>query len=163
MKRAVRVLVLIVASVECYKLRILNITECRVPDPPMMKNVREQWSGTIEPYTERDKMLLRGNVTVLRDVRFYARFKMAERQKRYNNIVTFKGITCRNIITKMLMQFTNIMYDPNECKVLKGNYVFEVNKLIFSIFISPVPTLRPYLTVSLLNVTRVQIDRSLTA
>lgn len=130
MKKAVRLLVLIVASVECYKFRILNVTECRVPDPPMVKAVREKLLGSIETYTENDKILLKGNITVLQDVRFYARFKVIEQGKQYNNMINVKGITCRNIIVKMLLQSTNLKYDGKECKVLKGNYAFEVNKRI---------------------------------
>lgn len=105
---------------------LLSCKPCENPEPPMAEDSADHYMGTIDIHEAGHRFLLRGNITFVRDSKLLVRIKSGIEKKssvKYN--IKFEGISCNNIVARMILNSVNVKYDPKTCTVLRGNYVFD--------------------------------------
>lgn len=120
------VFIVLFLEIDAYNLTLLSFKPCENPEPPMAENYADHYMATIDTFQVGHRLLLRGNITILQDISFHLRFKSGVEKKSsviFN--IKFEGISCNNIVTRMILNSVNVKYDPKTCTLLKGNYNFD--------------------------------------
>lgn len=109
-----------------HKSTLLSFTPSANPEPPMADNYTDYFRGTIDTYKVGQRLILRGNLTFAQDIKLFLRFKSGVEKKstvKFN--IKFEGISCSNIVTRLILNSINVKFDSKTCTVLKGNYLFD--------------------------------------
>lgn len=109
-----------------HKSTLLSFKPCANPEPPMAENHTDRYMGTIDTIKVGQQLFLRGNITFLQDTKLYLCFKSGVEKKssvKFN--IKFEGVSCNNIVTRMILNSVNVKYDPKTCTLLRGNYTFD--------------------------------------
>lgn len=115
-----------------YKATLLSILPCTQPDPPYAKKMFIEANITL--YSKNNNVLLRSNITVKEDLLgCVVRFKANQNKKEVgSSSIDYKGLTCKNMFTKLIYSNFKVKYDPVTCKIFKGNYAnnnIDINKI----------------------------------
>lgn len=105
---------------------LLSFKPCVNPEPPMAENYTDHYTETMDTYKVRQRLFLRGNITIVQNIRLDSRFKSGvEKKSRVKFNIKFEGISCNNIVTRLILKSVKVKFDPKTCTLMKGNYFFD--------------------------------------
>lgn len=120
------VFVLLFLGSKAYNSTLLSFKPCVTPEPPMAADVPDHYIGTIDTFKSGRRLLLRGNITIVQNIKLYSRIKSGiEKKTKVRFTIKFEGISCNNMVTRMIFNSVKVKYDPTTCTLLRGNYIFD--------------------------------------
>lgn len=125
-----------------YKITLRSTEKCSNPEPPYEKNPLVDI--TIEAYNKSGGVYFKGNLTIKDNMKGYY-WKIKTAIERPGNVIkhmnTFKKLTCKSVIPKVMLITSNIRYNEKTCEIYKGSYSFEkmdFNKLDSGAYYFPI-------------------------
>lgn len=104
-------------TLEALTTTLISLKECKKPVPPVMADLSQRGYFKIEAYQPKDKVLVKGNVTLFQDAIFLVQIGSKN--------VNFRGISCKHLWFKVLLNFVKLKYHPATCVISQGSYFFD--------------------------------------
>lgn len=137
MSRFTLFIVFIIFSLQClnaiaskkHSMRLLDFRTCDSPTPPFGYLASNIFNLNLSIYNIKGKTYVRGNVTVKEDLSgpYFWRLcvQEADDSKRLIKLMEMPKMTCRDLLVRLLLKFTNVKYIPKSCTYKKGVYEFK--------------------------------------
>lgn len=119
-----------------YNMTLLDIQKCKHPLPPYGYLATEIVNYEVGLYKVKNKPYIEGNTTLKQDVagkyfwRFQSGLVIENRPIKYH--FNWPAMTCKDMMIRFVLLYTNIKYVPKSCIYKKGVYKFhalDLNKI----------------------------------
>lgn len=110
---------------QAYKYNFTGVNLCENPSPPYETN--NSTSLFITSYTKSGKTILRGKFVAFHDlIGYFWKYKVGVKKSgTVKNFYNFEKVDCRNILPKLVLGLSRVMYDQTTCVIFKGQYSFD--------------------------------------
>lgn len=137
MPRFTLLVVLIIFSSRCLRVnsikkhftRLVDIQKCNSSTPPFGYIASNIFSYDFSMFNIKNKPNIRGNITIKEDIsgNFLWSFlvREADDSKRFVARVDLLKMTCKDLLVRLVLMYTNVKFVPKSCTYKKGVYKFK--------------------------------------